>query len=184
VNYLKREQRRRFFACSECLNLPEVAEYWTQVVSFNNFQRSRFARRIVEALFNTVTDKKICILGFAFKKNTGRVAKGSHLDTFLRCSGSDRDPIYLSAARKFTFSVQTHMLVLRLRFFWYCILSINKNISFSMIGSGSGRIIIILTDPDRHPRPADLDPEPIRILSKTFLFSKKFQYIEEKYKTM
>jgi len=61
---------------SECLNLPEVAEYWSQVVSFNTFQRSRFARRIVESLFNTVTDKKICILGFAFKKNTGRVAKG------------------------------------------------------------------------------------------------------------
>jgi len=56
---------------SECLNLPEVAEYWNQVVSFNNFQRTRFARRIVQSLFNTVTDKKICILGFAFKKNTG-----------------------------------------------------------------------------------------------------------------
>jgi len=56
---------------SECLNLPEVAEYWTQVVSFNNFQRLRFAQRIVECLFNTITDKKICILGFAFKKNTG-----------------------------------------------------------------------------------------------------------------
>ena len=24
---------------SECLNLPEVAEYWSQVVSFNNYQR-------------------------------------------------------------------------------------------------------------------------------------------------
>ena len=36
----------------------------------------RFAQRIVECLFNTITDKKICILGFAFKKNTGRVAKG------------------------------------------------------------------------------------------------------------
>merc|ERR1719195_161917 len=56
---------------SECLNLPEVAEYWSQVVSFNNFQRLRFAQRIVECLFNTITDKKICILGFAFKKNTG-----------------------------------------------------------------------------------------------------------------
>jgi UDPglucose 6-dehydrogenase len=56
--------------------LPEVAEYWNQVVSFNTFQRSRFARKVVESLFNTVTDKKICILGFAFKKNTGRVAKG------------------------------------------------------------------------------------------------------------
>lgn len=56
---------------SECLNLPEVAEYWNQVVSFNNFQRFRFSQRIVECLFNTITDKKICILGFAFKKNTG-----------------------------------------------------------------------------------------------------------------
>jgi len=56
---------------SECLNLPEVAEYWSQVVSFNNFQRLRFSQRIVECLFNTITDKKIAILGFAFKKNTG-----------------------------------------------------------------------------------------------------------------
>ena len=56
---------------SECLNLPEVADYWSQVILFNNYQRSRFARRIIECLFNTVTGKKICILGFAFKKNTG-----------------------------------------------------------------------------------------------------------------
>ena len=27
------------YQLSECLNLPEVAEYWSQVVSFNNFQR-------------------------------------------------------------------------------------------------------------------------------------------------
>ena len=27
---------------SECLNLPEVAEYWSQVVSFNNFQRLKY----------------------------------------------------------------------------------------------------------------------------------------------
>ena len=37
----------------------------------NNYQRSRFAHRIIECLFNTVAGKKICILGFAFKKNTG-----------------------------------------------------------------------------------------------------------------
>ena len=41
----------------------------------------RFAQRIVECLFNTITDKKICILGFAFKKNTGRVAKGFSIST-------------------------------------------------------------------------------------------------------
>eukprot|EP00092_Neocalanus_flemingeri_P032518 GFUD01035367.1.p1 GENE.GFUD01035367.1~~GFUD01035367.1.p1 ORF type:complete len:479 (+),score=140.93 GFUD01035367.1:125-1561(+) len=56
---------------SEMLNLPEVAEYWAQVIKLNNFQRTRFSQRIVQCLFNTITDKKICILGFAFKKNTG-----------------------------------------------------------------------------------------------------------------
>jgi len=80
---------------SECLNLPEVAEYWSQVVSFNNFQRLRFSQRIVECLFNTITDKKIAIFGFAFKKNTGDTREsaaiyiarhlldeGAHLDIY------------------------------------------------------------------------------------------------------
>jgi UDPglucose 6-dehydrogenase len=37
----------------------------------NEFQKRRFAYRIVESLFNTVANKKITILGFAFKKDTG-----------------------------------------------------------------------------------------------------------------
>lgn len=37
----------------------------------NEYQKSRFAARIVERLFNTITDKHIAIFGFAFKKNTG-----------------------------------------------------------------------------------------------------------------
>lgn len=37
----------------------------------NEYQRRRFASRIVHCLFNTVTDKKIALFGFAFKKNTG-----------------------------------------------------------------------------------------------------------------
>lgn len=56
---------------SECLNLPEVANYWSQIIEMNNFQKRRFALRIIECLFNTITDKKIAIFGFAFKKNTG-----------------------------------------------------------------------------------------------------------------
>src|SRR5882757_5260575 len=42
-----------------------------QVIDMNDFQKTRFAKRIIECLFNTITDKKIAILGFAFKKNTG-----------------------------------------------------------------------------------------------------------------
>lgn len=37
----------------------------------NEYQKSRFTSQIVQSLFNTVTGKKICVLGFAFKKNTG-----------------------------------------------------------------------------------------------------------------
>lgn len=55
----------------ECLNLPEVAAYWQQVIEMNEYQKRRFANRIIEALFNTVTNKKIAIFGFAFKKDTG-----------------------------------------------------------------------------------------------------------------
>eukprot|EP00043_Microstomoeca_roanoka_P026880 m.12793 g.12793 ORF g.12793 m.12793 type:complete len:465 (-) comp7043_c0_seq1:315-1709(-) len=56
---------------AESLNLPEVADYWRQVVLLNEYQERRFSSRIIRALFNTVSSKKIAILGFAFKKNTG-----------------------------------------------------------------------------------------------------------------
>lgn len=55
----------------ECLNLPEVADYWQQVININEYQRRRFANRIIQSLFNTVTNKKIAIFGFSFKKDTG-----------------------------------------------------------------------------------------------------------------
>ncbi len=50
--------------------LPEVASYWESVVRMNDWQKSRFAARIVNDLFNTVTGKRIAVLGFAFKKDT------------------------------------------------------------------------------------------------------------------
>ncbi|XP_062594063.1 UDP-glucose 6-dehydrogenase-like, partial [Saccostrea cucullata] len=55
----------------ECLNLPEVADYWQQVININEYQKRRFANRIIECLFNTVTNKKIAVFGFSFKKDTG-----------------------------------------------------------------------------------------------------------------
>ena len=42
-----------------------------QVIDINDYQRRRFTKRIVDSLFNTVTNKRIAILGFAFKKDTG-----------------------------------------------------------------------------------------------------------------
>jgi UDPglucose 6-dehydrogenase len=54
----------------EHFGLPEVAGYWEGVVKMNDWQKHRFATRIVRALFNTVADKRIAVLGFAFKKDT------------------------------------------------------------------------------------------------------------------
>jgi UDPglucose 6-dehydrogenase len=54
----------------ESFNLPEVAEYWSQVVKLNDWQKSRFVAKIVRTLFNTVSNKRIAVLGFAFKKDT------------------------------------------------------------------------------------------------------------------
>ncbi|MBP8257463.1 MAG: UDP-glucose 6-dehydrogenase [Opitutaceae bacterium] len=55
---------------SEHFGLPEVAAYWDHVVRMNDWQKRRFAMKIVRTLFNTVADKKIAVLGFAFKKDT------------------------------------------------------------------------------------------------------------------
>ena len=54
----------------EHFGLPEVAAYWESVVKMNDWQKHRFAGRIVRSLFNSVADKKIAVFGFAFKKDT------------------------------------------------------------------------------------------------------------------
>lgn len=51
-------------------NLPEVADYWEQVIKLNDYQKHRFAKKIITTLFNTVNGKKIAFLGWAFKKDT------------------------------------------------------------------------------------------------------------------
>jgi UDPglucose 6-dehydrogenase len=54
----------------ESFNLPEAAAYWRSVVTMNDWQKSRFVEKIVRTLFNTVSGKRVAILGFAFKKDT------------------------------------------------------------------------------------------------------------------
>lgn len=56
---------------SESLHLPQVAAYWRQVVEMNEYQKSRFSKTVVDTLFNTITNKHIAMLGFAFKADTG-----------------------------------------------------------------------------------------------------------------
>jgi len=57
----------------ESEGLHEVARYWQMVVDMNEHQKATFGSKIISSLFNTVTHKKIAVLGFAFKKDTGDV---------------------------------------------------------------------------------------------------------------
>ena len=50
--------------------LNEVANYWNEVLKINSWQQNRLTNIIIKKLFGTVTNKKIGILGFAFKANT------------------------------------------------------------------------------------------------------------------
>jgi len=55
---------------AKSLGLDEVSEYWSQVIKINDYQKKRFAKKIINSLFKTVSSKKITMLGWAFKKET------------------------------------------------------------------------------------------------------------------
>jgi UDPglucose 6-dehydrogenase len=68
----------------EHYGLREPAEYWRQVIAINDWQKSRFVKRMVDTMFNTVSGKRIAILGFAFKKDTNDTRASAAIDV---CSG-------------------------------------------------------------------------------------------------
>ena len=55
---------------AEYFGLMEVARFWEEVVNINNWHQSRITKIVVEKLFGSISQKKIVILGFAFKANT------------------------------------------------------------------------------------------------------------------
>lgn len=57
----------------ETFGLNECAEYWDQVIKMNDYQKKRFTEKMVAKMFNTVTNKKISLFGYAFKKDTGDI---------------------------------------------------------------------------------------------------------------
>ena len=50
--------------------LNEVAEYWHQVVKINEYQKNRFADKILDHFQRDLKGKNIAIFGWAFKSNT------------------------------------------------------------------------------------------------------------------
>ncbi|KAF8867539.1 UDP-glucose/GDP-mannose dehydrogenase family, NAD binding domain-containing protein [Infundibulicybe gibba] len=74
---------------SESLHLPEVAAYWRQVVEMNEYQKRRFSKRVVDTLFSTITGKRIAVLGFAFKADTGDTRESAAI-TLIRNFQSEK----------------------------------------------------------------------------------------------
>ncbi len=50
--------------------LEEVGEYWAKVLKLNEWQQNRISKIIIKKLFGNLYQKKLSILGFAFKANT------------------------------------------------------------------------------------------------------------------
>jgi len=72
----------------QCEGLKEVAEYWHQVIIMNDYQKNRFVQRMIGSMFNTISGKKIAVLGFAFKKDTGDTRETPAIDV---CKGLIND---------------------------------------------------------------------------------------------
>ncbi|TVU01908.1 hypothetical protein EJB05_52613, partial [Eragrostis curvula] len=72
---LRRDVLTLAYAC-ERHGLAEPAAYWREVVAVNEFQKSRFVRRVVASMFGTVAGKTVAVLGFAFKKGAAAAAAG------------------------------------------------------------------------------------------------------------
>ena len=71
--------------------LHEVAEYWHQVVKINDYQKKRFAQKIIDAFGGTLKDKTIGILGWAFKANTNdsRESAAIYVSNYLLNAGAN-----------------------------------------------------------------------------------------------
>ena len=65
---------------SKFYGLDEVAEYWSQVLKINNWQKRRISHLIVNKLLSNLKNKKIAILGFAFKANTNDTRESSAIE--------------------------------------------------------------------------------------------------------
>lgn len=46
----------------------------------NDYQKRRFGQKVVKNLFNTIRGKRIALLGFAFKKDTGDTRASAAID--------------------------------------------------------------------------------------------------------
>ena len=70
--------------------LDEVAEYWHQVVKINDYQKERFAQKIIDNFGGDLNGKTIGVLGWAFKANTNdsRESPSIYVSKYLLNAGA------------------------------------------------------------------------------------------------
>lgn len=98
---------------AQSLGLDEVADYWSRVISINEYARNRFASQVVKALNNTLVGKKITILGYAFKKNTSDTRESPALEIIrtLLEEGPNEIAVYDPCCNRITTEKEIDMLI-------------------------------------------------------------------------
>jgi UDPglucose 6-dehydrogenase len=64
--------------------LNEAAGYWKSVIDINEYQKSHFIMNMLSAMFNTLSGKRICLFGFAFKADTGDTRESPAIHIAMR----------------------------------------------------------------------------------------------------
>ena len=82
--------------------LDEVAEYWHQVVKINDYQKIRFAQKIIDHFGGDLAGKKIGVLGWAFKANTNdsRESSSIYISELLFRAGAELEIYDPKVAKK------------------------------------------------------------------------------------
>jgi UDPglucose 6-dehydrogenase len=68
----------------EYYGLNEAARYWKSVIDINEYQKSHFVVTMLSAMFNTLSGKRICLFGFAFKADTGDTRESPAIHIAMR----------------------------------------------------------------------------------------------------
>ncbi len=64
---------------ADSLGLPEVANFWRSAIELNELRKNRFCDQILGAMHGTLRNKKVLVLGAAFKAHTGDVRESPAL---------------------------------------------------------------------------------------------------------